>query len=74
MDPINQAQGAFARELRRARVEAGLTQEELADLASVSVGPIYLFESGKSSIRLDTLLKLLEAMGLELTIAPRKPS
>ncbi len=61
----------LAQELKSAREAARLTQEQLADLASVSIRPIYLFESGKASIRLDTYVKLLHALGLELHTRPR---
>jgi transcriptional regulator with XRE-family HTH domain len=56
-----------------ARLEAGLTQDQLADLASISDRPIYMFESGKGSIRLETYLKLLDVLGLELAVVPRLP-
>jgi len=64
----------LGRELRRVREEAGLTQEQLADLASISTRPIYMFESGKASIRLETYLRLLDVLGLELAVSPRRPS
>jgi putative transcriptional regulator len=73
MDGVTETQADLSRHLRKAREEAGLTQDELADLASISNRPIYVFESGKGSIRLETYLKLLEALGLEMSIAPRKP-
>ena len=59
--------------LREAREAARLTQEQLADLASLSTRPIYLFESRKASIRLDTYVKLLDALGLEIIVRPRQP-
>ena len=68
-----EAQFELSRKLRGAREEAGLTQAQLADLAEISSRTIYLFENEKGSIRLDTYLKLLEALGLELKVAPRVP-
>jgi transcriptional regulator with XRE-family HTH domain len=73
MDRIIETQSRLARELRKARDDARLSQEQLAELASISTGPIYLFESGKASIRLETYLKLLDALGLDLLVVPRKP-
>jgi len=70
---VTDTQADLSHGLRKAREEAGLTQDQLADLASISNRPIYVFESGKGSIRLDTYLKLLDALGLELNIAPRGP-
>jgi len=73
MNRVKETQADLSRNLRKAREEAGLTQDQLADLASISNRPIYVFESGKGSIRLETYLKLLDALGLELSVAPRGP-
>lgn len=73
MDKTTEAHSDLSRNLKRVREEAGLTQEQLADLASISSRTIYLFENGKGSIRLDTYLKLLGALGMVLTVAPRRP-
>lgn len=64
----------LAEDLRAAREEANLTQIQLADLASLSSRPVYIFETGKGSIRLDTYLKLLDVLGLELRVVPRQPN
>lgn len=64
----------LAADLRQAREEASLTQLQLADLAQLSSRPIYIFETGKGSIRLDTYLKLLDVLGLELSVVPRGPN
>jgi HTH-type transcriptional regulator/antitoxin HipB len=73
MSRATEAQTILGRDLRTAREAAGLSQDQLADLASISTRPIYLFESGKASIRLETYLKLLEVLGFELLVAPRPP-
>ncbi len=73
MDRVTDTETALRVNLRKAREEAGLTQDQLADLASISNRPIYVFESGRGSIRLDTYLKLLDALGLEVNLAPRRP-
>lgn len=57
-------------EIQKARKALGLTQIQLAELAGISYRPIYLIEDGKS-IRLETLLKICEALGLEMTLRPR---
>jgi transcriptional regulator with XRE-family HTH domain len=61
-------------QIRTTRLKARLTQEQLADLASISRRPIYLLESGKGAIRLDTLLRILDALGLTLQVTPKRPS
>ena len=58
-------------QIKHARHKARLSQEELAALASISRRPIYLLESGKGAIKLETLIKILDALGLALTIVPK---
>jgi len=53
---------------------SAVEKNQLADLASISTRPIYMFESGKASIRLETYLRLLDVLGLELAVSPRRPS
>jgi y4mF family transcriptional regulator len=73
MNRVTETHERLAQDLKKAREEAGLTQDQLADLASISTRPIYIFESGKGSLRLETYLKLLDVLGLELSVAPRGP-
>ena len=58
-------------QIKNARLKARLSQDELAALASISRRPIYLLESGRGSIKLETLVKILDALGLTLTISPK---
>jgi transcriptional regulator with XRE-family HTH domain len=51
-----------------ARIKAGLSQHELARLASVPTTMISAYERGKRQPSLNTLLKLLHAAGFELTM------
>src|SRR5687768_15148209 len=57
--------------LRRARQRAGLSQRELAARAQTSAAAVCLYEQGERSPRVDTLSRLLSAMGatLELDVA-----
>jgi HTH-type transcriptional regulator/antitoxin HipB len=48
------------------RKEAGLTQKQLADLAGVGKTVVFDIEKGKASIRFDTLMKVLEALSIEI--------
>ncbi len=63
----------LAQQVREARKKARLSQDDLAALAETSRRPIYLLESGKGSIKLETLIQILEALGLELTVTPKRP-
>ena len=64
---------ALAEQIKRARHKAKLSQDELAALAGISRRPIYLLESGRGAIRLDTLIQILDALGLALHIQPKGP-
>ena len=48
----------------------GLRQEDLADLAEVSLRFVQLVEAGKPSVRLDKVEAVLHALGLRLAVLP----
>ena len=54
--------------IRRVRVKLMLSQTQLSDLAGVSLNYISQIENGKPKAQLDTLLNVLEVLGLELTL------
>ena len=62
--------------LRRSRQRAGLSQRELAARAHTSAAAICLYERGQRAPRVDTLERLLTAMGgtLELDAVASAPS
>ena len=60
-------------QIKTARLRARLSQDDLAMLASISRRPIYLLESGRGAVKFDTLLKILDALGLEVRIVPKGP-
>ena len=64
---------SLAAQIKAARLKARLSQDELAALASISRRPIYLLESRRGAVRLDTLVKILDALGLVLEIRPKGP-
>lgn len=49
------------------RKQSGLSQQELARLAGVGKTVIYDIEKGKESVRLDTLLKVLDVLNIKMT-------
>jgi y4mF family transcriptional regulator len=49
--------------LRAARRQLGLTQPQLALAAGVGVRFIVDLEAGKPSVRLDTVMRVIEALG-----------
>ncbi|MDX1396378.1 MAG: type II toxin-antitoxin system Y4mF family antitoxin [Gemmatimonadota bacterium] len=57
-------------EVRRRRRELGLRQAELAELAGCSQRFVHTIEGGKTSLRLDKVLDVLEVLGLGLALVP----
>ena len=55
------------------RRSLGLGQEELADLAGVSVRFVRALEHGKATARLDKVLDVAVALGLEVAVRVRQP-
>ena len=56
----------LADDVRARRRELGLRQRDLADLAGTSERFIRELEHGKATVRLDKLIAVLDALGLEL--------
>jgi y4mF family transcriptional regulator len=69
MPPANRVD-ALAEAVRRRRKDLGLRQVELADLAGCSERFVHTLETGKTSLRLDKVLDVLEVLGLDLTVVP----
>ena len=57
--------------LRRARKAKGLNQAQLGELAGLRQASISTLETGKPATRLDTLMSVLAALDLELTVHER---
>ena len=53
--------------LKAARVNAGLSVKEAAQLADVTEDTMYRYESGKSSPKIGTALKLATAYGVPVS-------
>lgn len=59
-------------QLRVRRRDLGLTQIDLADLAGVSDRFVRSVEHGKPSLQMDSLMKVLNALGMELHAKVRR--
>jgi y4mF family transcriptional regulator len=68
--PLNNPE-ALGPLVRARRHELGVTQIELAEIARTGVRFISDLETGKRSVRLETVLKVLDALGLELVARTR---
>ena len=55
----------FVEEAKQRRKGQHLTQEQLAVLAGVSKPTLSAFEQGKTCLKLDSILKILNALGLD---------
>lgn len=50
------------------RKQSGLTQQQLAQLAGVGKTVVFDIEKGKTSVQLDTLTKILDALNIQITL------
>jgi len=66
---MTSAMDLVATEVRARRTSLRLTQRDLADMAGVSERFVRFVERGKPSVQLDSLLAVLDTLGLELRIA-----
>src|SRR5215472_12191281 len=57
--------------VRRARHEQGLTQIALAERANVARGVVQKLESGRGTVTLPTVLKVMQTLSLDLVVSPR---
>jgi len=49
-----------------------VNQQTVADLSEVGLNTLLAIERGYGNPRIDTLLKILNTLGLEMTISPKK--
>ena len=65
---------ALGEAVRAARKRLAWTQSELARVAAVQQKRVSAIENGTSSPRLDTILKVLAALDLDLDVVDRRPA
>jgi y4mF family transcriptional regulator len=54
--------------IKNRRKELKISQQQLADLAGVSINTLYKLEGGKANPSIEVLNKLLEVLGLKLVL------
>jgi y4mF family transcriptional regulator len=62
----------LGKQVRERRKTLGLRQADLADMAGCSERFVHTVENGKTTLRMDKLLDVLEVLGLELTLTLRQ--
>ncbi len=65
---------ALGKAIRARRKRDGLTLAETAGLTNVGIRFLSELENGKPTVRLDKLLRVLGALGLQLQVVPRSGS
>ena len=55
---------AFGTVISRLRVQKGLSQEAASGLAGISRSHLAMLESGRKTVRLDTLWRIAETLGI----------
>ena len=73
MRTLVQSQKALGRAVRDARRRQGLTQRNVAEKAGIGQPTVSNVERGTQSVTLDTLLRILSTLRLELIIQDRAP-
>lgn len=69
-----EAESSIISAMIKQRSALGLSQRELAALCDIPQSSVARIESNKTTPRLDTLLKLLNQLGLSLSVTPTSPS
>jgi y4mF family transcriptional regulator len=63
----------ISKTLRERRRELGVTQADLARLSGLSLHGLSDIETGKGNPTMETLLKVLQVLGLQILLKPAPP-
>ena len=64
---------SIARAVRYCRKQSGLSQAQLAMLAGIGKTVVFDIEKGKTTVQMDSLLKVLDALNIQLTLKTPVP-
>lgn len=59
---------AFGANLKKVRLEQGMTQEELAHKADIAFSSVARIEAGKLNTSISTIVRLADTLGVEKSI------
>jgi HTH-type transcriptional regulator / antitoxin HipB len=74
LDPTTRVADRIGKIVLRERERLGLRQDEVALAAGVSTRVVHQIENGKPTSRLDSLIPVLDALGIELKARSRSPT
>jgi len=63
---------AYTEEIRKARLQKGLSQQELAKKSGLTQSHVSRVEQGEIDLRLSNLIELSRVLDLELVLVPRR--
>lgn len=69
--PHDPSEQPLWQQVRARRLELGITQAELADLAGLSRTTVHTIEAGATSARLAAVVAVADVLGCDVTLSPR---
>lgn len=69
---INSLRVTIGVQIRLRRKELMITQPDLADIAGISVNTLYKIERGQANPTIEVLSKILDVLGLEITVGVKQ--
>lgn len=69
---INSLRVTIGEQIRLRRKELMITQPDLADIAGISVNTLYKIERGQANPTIEVLGKILDVLGLEITVGVKQ--
>lgn len=69
---INSLRVSIGEQIRLRRKELMITQPDLADIASISINTLYKIEGGQANPTIEVLGKILDVLGLEITVGVKQ--
>jgi len=64
----------FSAIIKQRRKVLGITQEDVADVSQVSLSFLKMLEKGKANPSVETLVRILDSLGLEMQISVKQPN
>ena len=69
---INSLRVSIGEQIRFRRKELMITQPDLADIAGISINTLYKIERGQANPTIEVLGKILDVLGLEITVGVKQ--